>query len=77
MRRVFFSFDWGNVWRANVIRNSWGTKDSHETSSFIDSAKIEQVKRSSDADIKRWIDEQLSNTSVTCVLIGSKTYESK
>ena len=77
MRRVFFSFDWDDVWRANQIRNSWVTKGNYESAGFVDAADIEKVKRATDYTIKNWIDEQLDGTSVTCVLIGSQTSNSK
>jgi hypothetical protein len=73
-RRVFFSFHYENdVWRANIVRNSWVTKDSKEAAGFIDAAEFEEIKRGGDAAIKKWIREQLSGTSVTVVLIGSDT----
>ena len=77
MRKVFFSFDWDDVWRANQVRNSWVSKGSYSLAGFIDSASIEQVKRATDQAIKNWIDDQLNGTSVTCVLIGSQTSNSK
>ncbi|GHU97894.1 hypothetical protein FACS1894156_9230 [Bacteroidia bacterium] len=73
-RKVFFSFHYENdVWRANVVRNSWVTKDSKEAAGFIDAAAFEEVKKGGDVAIKKWIREQLSGTSVTVVLIGSET----
>ncbi len=73
-RRAFFSFHYENdVWRANVVRNSWVTKDSKEAAGFIDAAAFEEVKKGGDAAIKKWIREQLSGTSVTVVLIGLDT----
>ena len=76
MRNVFFSFDWDDVWRSNPVRNSWVIK-GNKASGFKDSAEIEAAKKSSAVAIKNWIDNQLSNTSVTCVLIGSQTYNSR
>ena len=29
MRKVFFSFDWDDVFRADQVRNSWVPKDSY------------------------------------------------
>lgn len=73
-RRVFFSFHYENdVWRANIVRNSWITKLDRETAGFVDAAAFEEVKKGGDAAIKRWIDSQLSGTSVTAVLIGADT----
>ncbi len=77
MRRVFFSFDWDDVWKANQVRNSWVTKENFKVAGFVDAADIEQVKRATDQSIQNWIDRQLNGTSVTCVLIGSKTANSR
>ena len=77
MRKVFFSFDWDDVFRANVVRNSWVTKDRKAAGRFIDKADIEVLKRPSNEAIKNWINQQLQGTSVTCVLIGAETYKSK
>lgn len=77
MRRVFFSFDWDDVWRANQVRNSWVTKGGYEQAGFADAAEIEELKKSTSDKIKRWIDEQLNGTSVTCVLIGEQTADSR
>ena len=76
-RRVFFSFQWEDVWRVNQVRFSWVAKGNYENAGFADAAEIEGMKRRGDDHIKRWIDEQLHNTSVTCVLIGSETSESR
>ena len=76
MRRVFFSFDWDDVWRVGQVRNSWVAKGNYTSAGFVDGAKIEQLKKSTEQSIRIWIDEQLESTSVTCVLIGSNTYHS-
>lgn len=73
-RRAFFSFHYENdVWRANIVRNSWVTKEDREAAGFVDAADFEEVKKGGDAAIKKWIDNQLLSTSVTVVLIGSDT----
>lgn len=77
MRKVFFSFDWDDVWQSNQVRNSWVTKGSYTTAGFVDKADIETLKRSTDSAIKNWINKQINGTSVTCVLIGQKTHKSK
>lgn len=76
MRKVFFSFDWDDVWRVNQVRNSWVAKGSYAKAGFVDKADIEVLKKKDQA-IKRWIDEQMHGTSVTCVLIGNQTADSK
>ena len=76
MRKVFFSFDWDDVWRVNQVRHSWITQGNSKAG-FIDAGEIEEVKKRTDKEIRKWIDEQMKGTSVTCILIGSKTDESK
>jgi MTH538 TIR-like domain (DUF1863) len=72
-RRTFFSFHYErDAWRAGQVRNSWVTKD-REAAGFWDAASWEAVKRQGDAAIKKWINDQLSGTSVTVVLIGTET----
>ena len=77
MRHVFFSFDWDDVWRVNQVRHSWVAKGSYTAAGFVDSANIETLKRNTDRAIKNWIDKQMDGTSVTCVLIGSQTANSR
>lgn len=75
-RRVFFSFHYErDVWRSNVVRNSWVAKPDREVAGFIDSAEFEALKRQGEEVIKRWINKQLEGTSVTVVLIGTETYK--
>lgn len=76
-RRVFFSFEYENdVWRANVVRNSWVTH-SETSVPFWDAAAFEEVKRQGETAIRNWIDGQLEGTSVTAVLVGANTCDSK
>ena len=76
-RRAFFSFEYEHdVWRANVVRNSW-VAQGKEAAGFTDAADFEEVMKGGDAAIKKWIREQLNNTSVTVVLVGSHTCDSK
>jgi len=73
-RKAFFSFHYENdVWRANIVRNSWITKPSTEAAGFIDAADFEEIKKGGESAIKAWIDNQLTGTSVTVVLLGSDT----
>jgi hypothetical protein len=72
-RRTFFSFHYErDGWRAGQVRNSWVTKD-REDAGFWDKAQWEEVKKKGDDAIHKWIDDQLSGTSVTVVLIGAET----
>ena len=75
-RQTFFSFKYGDVSRAMVVRNSWVTQEG-EAAGFVDAAAFEAIKKQGDAAIKRWIDNQLKGTSVTVVLVGAKTCNSR
>lgn len=73
VRRVFFSFHYGNdVTRSMVVRNSLTIKNKEKTG-FVDKAEFEKIKRQGDRAIKTWIDTQLNGTSVTVVLVGAET----
>jgi|SRR6218665_3201 len=72
-RRVFFSFHYQrDIFRANVVRNSWVTRD-RETAGFFDASLWEDAQTRGEAAIRALIDEGLKNTSVTAVLIGLQT----
>lgn len=75
-RKVFFSFKYEDVSRAMVVRNSW-VAQGKEAAGFIDAADFEKVERQGEDAIKNWIDRQLNGTSVTVVLVGAKTCNSK
>ncbi len=79
-RRVFFSFDYDeDIWRVNQIRNSWRTMDAvgRTGKAFYDASLWEPVKRPNDSQIRHAIDEGVKNTSVTAVLVGVHTAQSK
>jgi hypothetical protein len=72
-RKTFFSFHYErDAWRAANVRNS-GVLSSDDEYGFIDAADWEKIEREGDAAIKRWIQDQLKNTTVTVVLIGTET----
>ena len=76
-RRVFFGFKYKqDVSRSMVVRNSW-VAQGKEAAGFIDAADFEKLKRQGDPAIKNWIDKQLNGTSVTVVLVGEKTCDSR
>jgi hypothetical protein len=73
-RRVFFSFHYEHdAQRAAVVRNHAVTKAGEEVAGYVDKAAWESIERQGDAAIRKWIDEQLSGTSVTVVLVGAET----
>lgn len=75
-KRVFFSFHYQDVidFRANVVRNHWLTKPDRQVAGFFDSSIWESAKKTSELALKRLINKGLENTSNTCVLVGSDTY---
>lgn len=77
-RRVFFSFHYDqDILRVGQIRKSGIVLAPGDTSAgFVDKASWESVKKAGNDAIQRWIDDQLTNTSVTVVLIGSQTADS-
>jgi hypothetical protein len=75
-RKAFFSFKYDDVSRAMVVRNSWVTQ-GRIASGFIDAADFEELKEEGDDAIKAWIDDQLTGTSVTVVLVGADTCASR
>lgn len=74
-RRVFFSFHYQDVidFRANVVRNHRVTKGNN--AGYFDASIWEDAKRTSDLALKKLINSELQNTSVTCVLVGTHTFE--
>lgn len=70
-RKVFFSFHYErDGWRAGQVRNSGVTKD---IAGFLDAAAWEEVKKKGTDATKKWINDQLTGTSVTIVLVGAET----
>lgn len=75
-KQVFFSFHYDDVktFRANVVRNHGFTKEDGQEAGFFDASIWEDAKRHGDISVKRLINSNLENTSVTCVLIGTGTW---
>lgn len=72
-RKVFFSFHYEeDVWRAANVRNS-GQFDAVAAAGWNDASIWESTKRRGDDAVKKLIEAALRGTSVTCVLIGTKT----
>ena len=76
-RRTFFSFHYGpDVWRAWNVRNSWVVrKEDQDDRGFFDSSVFEAAKKESDDSLKTFLRKGLENTSVTCVLTGTNTWQ--
>lgn len=74
-KRVFFSFHYQDVidFRANVVRNHKLTKGT-ETAGYFDASIWEESQKKGNLALKKMINAELQNTTVTVVLIGSETY---
>jgi hypothetical protein len=77
-RRVFFSFHHQqDIWRVNQVRNSWRYRheSEREAEGFYDGSIWERSKAAGDDSLKALIRDGIKNTSVTCVLAGTHTYQ--
>lgn len=75
-KRVFFSFHYQDVidFRVNVVRNHWLLKPDRESAGYFDASIWEKAKKEGSMALKRLINGAINNTSNTCVLIGSDTF---
>lgn len=75
-KQVFFSFHYDDVktFRANVVRNHGFTKPNGQQAGFFDASIWESSKTQGADSLKRLINNNLDGTSVTCVLIGTNTW---
>jgi hypothetical protein len=71
-RKVFFSFHYADLWRANVVRNS-GVIEGYAVAGFHDASLWEETKMKGEAAVRQLVDARLEGTSVTVVLIGAET----
>jgi hypothetical protein len=74
-KRVYFAFTYQDVidFRANVVRNHKFAKGV-EAAGYYDHSIWEDAKNTNPEVLKRLINTELENTSVTVVLIGSDTW---
>jgi len=75
-RKVFFSFKYEDLSRAIIVRDAWVTQGK-EAAGFIDEAGFKKLESLGDGAIWSWIDKQLIGTSVTVVLVGDQTCNSR
>jgi hypothetical protein len=74
-KRVYFAFHYQDVidFRANVVRKH-NALTSAQRAGYFDASIWEKAKKTGKVALKRMINSELKNTSVTAVLIGSQTY---
>jgi hypothetical protein len=73
---VFFSFKYADLRQALVVRSNRFIADD-EKRGFIESGDFNDLERSGDPAIRAWVDRQLRDTTVTVVLVGASTDESR
>jgi hypothetical protein len=71
-RRVYFAFDYLDVFAVNQIRRS-GQFTPVAVAGFTDASQWERLKKKDDKVIRCAIDTALMNTSVTVACIGART----
>lgn len=74
-KRVYFAFHYQDVidFRANVVRKH-NIMQGVESAGYYDCSIWEEARKKGDLAIKRMINAELQNTSVTAILIGSQTF---
>src|SRR5216684_8299031 len=74
-KRVYFAFHYQDVidFRANVVRKHNFT-GGVESAGYYDHSIWEEAKKTSPLALKRLINTELQNTTVTAILIGSHTW---
>jgi hypothetical protein len=74
-KKVYFAFHYQDVidFRANVVRKHNFTKGV-EGAGYYDYSIWEDAKKKGVLALKRMINGELENTTVTAVLIGTETY---
>ena len=74
-KRVYFAFHYQDVvdFRAHVVRNH-NFVEGVKSAGYYDYSIWEDAKKTSPSAIKKLIDDELKNTSVTIVLIGTETW---
>jgi hypothetical protein len=74
-KRVYFAFHYQDVidFRANVVRNH-NFLDGVEAAGYYDHSIWEEAKKTSPMALKRLINGELQNSTVTAVLIGTDTW---
>lgn len=78
VRRAFFSFHFQrDIWRVNQVRNSWVVQPGKQEAVWYDASLWEKAKTQGETALKNLINNGLTNTSVTVVLIGAQTSKRK
>lgn len=73
-RNVYFSFHYQrDIFRVQIVRNSWVCYPSNRHAGYFDHGLWEKAKTTGAAAIRKLIDEGMTQTGVTVMLIGAET----
>ena len=75
-QKAFFSFNFEDLSRAMVVRDSWVTANN-TVAGIIGTAEFEALEQEGDIAIMAWIDDRLADTTVTVVLLTGETSASR
>jgi hypothetical protein len=71
-RRVYFAFDYKDIFKVNQIRKA-GQFIPVAVAGFTDASQWEKLKERDDAVIRKAIDDSLKGTTVTVACVGERT----
>jgi antiphage defense system Thoeris ThsB-like protein len=71
-RRVYFAFDYNDVFAVNQIRRAGQFVDV-AVAGFTDASQWEKLKQKQDSVIRKAIDDAVLRTTVTVVCVGART----
>ena len=71
-RRVYFAFDYRDVFKVNQIRKA-GQFIPVAVAGFTDASQWEKLRERDDAVIRKAIDDAVKGTSVTVACVGERT----
>lgn len=71
-RRVYFAFDYRDVFTVNQIRRA-GQFVDHAVAGFSDASQWEKLRQRDDAVIRKAIDDALVGTTVSVACVGERT----
>ena len=72
-RHTFFSFHYKpDVQRAQVVKNSWVTKERKDAG-FFDGSAFEKAQKKDDETLKAFLNREMDGSSVVCALVGAQT----
>ena len=78
-KKAFFCFDYQDTidMRVNIVNNQWLSDSTRESKGFIPQEKWFRAQQLGDEAIQSILDEEIVDSSVTILLIGTDTFSKK